>query len=140
MFRKYFSIEGSWRNKEIQMWLDIYPTLKDEEYILQEKIHGCLSEDIMLDAFEYGKISIGKIVNENIQCKVKSYNIKTNEITYQPIINTFNQSCNDDIWIEIELENVKKITVTENHYIWIPKENIWRKAKNLNGNEELLIT
>ena len=41
MFRKYFSIDGDWRNKEIEWWLRKYPEISDETYILQEKIHGC---------------------------------------------------------------------------------------------------
>ena len=40
MFRKYNSILGSWRDKEIQWWLEKYPELSKETYILTEKIHG----------------------------------------------------------------------------------------------------
>ena len=40
MFRKYFKIEGAWRDKEIQWWLEKHPELANETYVLQEKIHG----------------------------------------------------------------------------------------------------
>ena len=40
MFRKYFKIEGTWRPNEILWWLEKYPELRNETYVLQEKIHG----------------------------------------------------------------------------------------------------
>jgi Rnl2 family RNA ligase len=40
MFRRYFSIEGSWRKKEIQWWTEKYSEIKSITYVLQEKIHG----------------------------------------------------------------------------------------------------
>jgi Rnl2 family RNA ligase len=39
-FQKYFSIEGTWRKKEIQWWIEKYPKLINQTYVLQEKIHG----------------------------------------------------------------------------------------------------
>ena len=37
---KYPSIENSYRSKHIQYWLERHPELINEEYIIQEKIHG----------------------------------------------------------------------------------------------------
>jgi len=39
-FKKYPSLNNHYRQKEIGYWLDNYPELKDERYIIQEKIHG----------------------------------------------------------------------------------------------------
>jgi Rnl2 family RNA ligase len=39
-FRKYPSIENSYRQKEIDWWLRRYPELRRDRYILQEKLHG----------------------------------------------------------------------------------------------------
>lgn len=39
-FKKYPSIENHYRNKHIEKWLSKFPSLKDEEFIIQEKIHG----------------------------------------------------------------------------------------------------
>ena len=39
-FQKFFSIENHYRNKEIAKWLEIYPELKNEKFVLTEKIHG----------------------------------------------------------------------------------------------------
>jgi len=139
MFRKYFSIEGSWRNKEIQWWLEKYPQLANETYVLQEKIHGCLDYDVLLNTKEHGDLKIGDIVEKNIKCHVLSHDVENNKTSYQPIINVSKQDNKND-WLEIELENGKKITITENHYIWIPKERVWRRAKDLNGDEELQLS
>jgi len=39
-FKKYPSIENSYRNKEIQWWLSQYPELAIAEYVIEEKLHG----------------------------------------------------------------------------------------------------
>lgn len=39
-FVKWPSIENSYRDKEIERWLDLYPELANERYVLTEKIHG----------------------------------------------------------------------------------------------------
>jgi len=39
-FKKYNSIENHYRSREILHWLTIFPELKDEEFVLTEKIHG----------------------------------------------------------------------------------------------------
>ena len=40
MFKKYPSIENSYREKTINMFLEKYPQLKNETYIVQEKLDG----------------------------------------------------------------------------------------------------
>lgn len=39
-FRKYASIDNHYQTKEIMRWLDAYPELKDESFVLEEKIDG----------------------------------------------------------------------------------------------------
>lgn len=41
MFKKYPSLENHYRVKEINWWLERFPELKDETFIIQEKLHGC---------------------------------------------------------------------------------------------------
>jgi Rnl2 family RNA ligase len=57
MFRRYFSIEGTWRKKEIQWWIEKYPHIDELTYILQEKIHGANVSWVFGSdgAFEVGK-------------------------------------------------------------------------------------
>jgi Rnl2 family RNA ligase len=40
MFHKWPEIENHYNKKNIQRWVDLYPELKDEMYIVLEKIHG----------------------------------------------------------------------------------------------------
>lgn len=40
-FKKYPSIENTYREKEINNWLKYHPHLQTERFILTEKIHGC---------------------------------------------------------------------------------------------------
>ncbi len=39
-FKKYCSIEDIDFSNEIEKWLRMFPELKNEKYIIQEKIHG----------------------------------------------------------------------------------------------------
>jgi len=57
MFIGYHSIENSYRNKEIAMWIERFPELEGEEFILQEKIHGS-NVQWMFD--KNGTFSLGK--------------------------------------------------------------------------------
>lgn len=40
MFRKYQSIENHYQSKHINWWLEHFPDLEKEEFVLQEKLHG----------------------------------------------------------------------------------------------------
>ncbi len=40
MFKKYPSIENSYHSKSIERWIGFFPELKNEQYIVLEKIHG----------------------------------------------------------------------------------------------------
>lgn len=55
-FMKYGSIENSYQNGFIARWVNYYPELLSEKYILTEKIHGAnFSVMITSDNIEYGK-------------------------------------------------------------------------------------
>jgi Rnl2 family RNA ligase len=55
-FRKYPSIENSYRQKHIDFWFEKHPELISAEYVVQEKIHGC---NIQLIFDSEGNISVG---------------------------------------------------------------------------------
>jgi Rnl2 family RNA ligase len=76
MFVKYPEIENSYRNKEVQYFLERYPEMEDTEYIIQEKIDGsCISLVFGPDgSFSLAKRSgvVGKDENfHNLQNVVK---------------------------------------------------------------------
>ena len=40
MFKKFPSIENHYQQKNIDYWLRLYPELKDEDYVITEKLDG----------------------------------------------------------------------------------------------------
>lgn len=136
-FHKYNSMLQEYKQKEINFWLSIYPELINEPFIITEKLHGCLDYNTEIETLEFGKLSIGKIVEEKIKCHVKSFNFELNEIIYEPIINWFIND-NDSEWYLIELEDGTKIKITENHYVWLPELKCFRQTKELKTNDLIL--
>ena len=57
MFKKYNSISNSYQVKEIMRWLNEYPELANETFVLEEKIDGA---NIQLYCEPGGKVQIGK--------------------------------------------------------------------------------
>ena len=110
----------------------------DTEYKIEEKFDGCLDCNTPIDTLEYGILPIGKIVEDNIKCKVKSFDIENNEVVYETILG-YSVEDNKDNWFEIILANGRKIIVTENHYIWMPDLKCWRKVKDLKENDNLML-
>lgn len=113
-------------------------TFLADEYKVEEKFDGCLDYNTPIETLEFGILPIGKIVEEKIECKVKSFDIENNEVLYESILG-FSVEDNKDNWFEIILENGKKIIVTENHYIWLPDLKCWRQVKDLKENDNLLL-
>jgi len=71
MFKKYPSIENHYRQKHIDMWLEKFPELKDEKFIVQEKIHGANVQLI----FDNGEFSHVGSRNGIIEPGTKFYNV-----------------------------------------------------------------
>jgi hypothetical protein len=132
-FKRYSSIENSYRTKYLQ-------TLEEQgltggEWVVTEKVHGCLDKDTILDTLEHGKITIGEVVERKLSCHVKSHD--DGEEVYKKITNW---SIQEDIenWYEIVVDN-KIILVTGNHLIYIPELKCYRKVEDLTGTENVLL-
>lgn len=110
----------------------------DDIVSISVKVHGCVERNTIVDTKEFGEKTIGDIVDNKIQCSIKSYNTETGCIEYAPI-NAFYMVPNDGEWYEIELENGKKITITGNNPVWCPDLHCYRRVDELNGDEVLLI-
>lgn len=102
------------------------------------KEHGCVERSTLVDTLEYGKKTIGEIVDNKIECHIKAYDTETNSIVFVPIDNYY-LIPNDGEWYEIELEDGRKITITGNNPVWIPTENLYRRVDELQGDEYFLI-
>jgi len=109
----------------------------DCEIICHEKIHGCLEENTNIET-EDGVKTIREICEEKYRGKVKCFDLEKEKNVFSRISNHFIESNNND-WYEIELDNGKKLTVTSEHYIWLPDLNCYRKVKDLKEKDEVLL-
>lgn len=109
----------------------------------QPKLDGCLSSDTLV-LTNMGELTIGNIVNDNVECTVKTYNELTKKIEFKPIVNRFkngldvNES-NKTQWFELTLENDKTIKITGNHRVYLPRLKCWRRVDELNENDVLML-
>lgn len=80
-----------------------------------------------------------KIQNIKIGDLVKSFNKKTNEIEYKPVLNTWknlNKSNSYEEFLEIELENGNIVHLTPNHKVYT--DNGYKRADELLENDNIL--
>ena len=112
---------------------------EDKEVIATIKMDGenCLDQNTKIET-ENGVKTIRWICENKYSGKVKCYNIETEEIVWQKVIN-WSILENIDGWYEIELENGITIILTSNHYVYLPDLMCYRKVKDLNCDEFLLL-
>lgn len=103
------------------------------------KIHGCVEENTIVETLEYGKITIGEIVNKQIDCHIRARDINSETDVFVPIDNFYKVE-NDGEWYEIELENGTKLIITGNNPVWCPELGVYRRVDELVGDEKLLIS
>ena len=125
---------------DFDRWEQIPDIFEEGEHVVAtEKLHGCADYNTIVDSLEFGPIKIGDLVTQRpAVCYVKSYDIASNELVYERVEGYSVQSNNDD-WYEIEVEDGRIIKLTGNHPVWLPEFNCYRQARNLNGDEIVLI-
>jgi len=97
---------------------------------------ACLKFGSMIET-DLGFIPIGKIVNDQIKCNVKSFNRDTGQIEWKPITNWYSNGISTD-WITIKAKTNKKfrsLTCTPNHNIYT--EAGYVPANNLNVGDKI---
>lgn len=108
-----------------------------DTYRVEEKFDGCLDYDTKIMTLEFGEITIGKIVDENIDCSVLSYNHTTKTTEYKPVIGKKNSGKSDN-WVKITLTNNEVITITDNHWVWSETRKTYIQVKDMVIDEEIL--
>lgn len=105
------------------------------------KLDGCVSGDTLIATKEFGVKPIKWLVENQIYCKVKSFNTRNKTIEYKEIkghfLNSDVSKCVD--WYEIELESGEKLKATGNHEVYLPDLNCWRQVDELKGDENLMV-
>lgn len=89
------------------------------ELEISEKCDGCFTYETHIQT-DKGVMCIGKIVNQRLPVNVLSYNIKTGNTEYKPIVNWFKNGPTD-AWLEVTFESPTKekcIIVTPNHKVY----------------------
>ena len=115
---------------------------KDGWYV-SRKIDGCVDYHTLVE-FDNGDIlSIGFVVENKINGHIKSYNHKTGQIEYKPILNHMHNL--EDVseksstqWYEIVLENGQSLKITGNDTVYLPELKCYRRVDELNGDEKIL--
>lgn len=110
-----------------------YPVLVDP------KLNGCVSGDSNIITLEYGKISIGEIVDQQLSVNVLSYNEASGNFEYKKILNWFKNKPNSNTqWYEIQTDSGQIIRITGNHRVYLPDLGCWRTVDSLDGTENLM--
>ena len=113
-----------------------------DRWLVSRKLDGCLHYDTIVEFEDGNKLKIGYVVENKIEGRIKSYNIKTRKVEYKNILNFMKNI--DDInessytWYSIELDNGKYIQLTGNHRVWLPKINCYRRVDELTTEDYLL--
>ena len=100
--------------------------------------NGCFDYETLLET-DKGKLPIGYIVENQIFCNVKAFDIDKQEEIWTPIKNHFINE-NNSQWYELETDDGKIIKVTGNHKVWIPNSKVWKKVEDLKIGEEFKIS
>lgn len=103
----------------------------------QFKMDGCLDYSTILET-DKGKLTIGEIVENRIECNVKAFNFEKNEIIFTPIKNWFIND-NNFKWYELELDDGRKLKVTGNHKVWVTNKNAWIEVENLEEGDDFIV-
>lgn len=95
----------------------------------------CIAGDVKI-CTDVGQLEIKDVVEKKINCKVLSLNTEKNVLEWKKVLSYFDKG--EKEVIEIEIENGKKITCTEDHKIYT-KNRGWVPAIELNKEDELFI-
>jgi len=111
--------------------------------LLDPKLDGCLSSEWTVEFEDGKKVTIAEVVDNRINGKIKSFNIKTGEIEFNTITNWAKNGIdiNEESikWFKITLENgVVLPPLTGNHMIWLPILKCWRRVDLLKIGDKLL--
>jgi hypothetical protein len=136
-FTKFTSLENSYREKYIGI-LRRYGYDK-VRWVAHEKIHGCLTADSLIQTREYGKVSIGWIVNNRVDCHVLSVNVATGEKEWDRVIAFQNVPNDGKQWYKVTLDDDTTLCMTGNHKLWLPKEKRYEQVDNLINSAEVYL-
>jgi hypothetical protein len=103
------------------------------------KVDGCLKGDTKV-LIEQGELTIAELVEYNmIGTHVATLDTNTGELEYQPILSTSAKDNDSKQWYEVELDDGRVITLTENHRVWLPELECYRRTDELCVGDEVTV-
>lgn len=117
--------------------LEITKEFDFSKAIALSKIDGCCHESTKIIT-ENGEKTIKELCENRFNGLILGYNVEEQKVKWAKVQGHSIQE-EDGEWYEIELEDGTKITLTGNHYVWIPELNCYRKVKDLTGKEGFLL-
>jgi len=121
---------------------DDHPKKMVGEKFVDRKYDGCLSSEWIIEFEDGRKITIGEVVSNKVQGRIKSYNVNTKQIEFNEIEAwATNRDMTDEPvkWFKLSLENgITLPPLTGNHLVWLPKIQCWRRVDQLKTGDELL--
>lgn len=110
------------------------------DMIVLDEAHRCLAGNTLIETDE-GLKSIAEIVENKLDCKVKSFNLKENKIEFKSIDDYYKSDFEENV-IELTILDEKNIPhsiiCTEDHPVYT-KNRGYVLAKDLDENDELFI-
>lgn len=109
------------------------------EVVISEKLDGgaCLAFDTIVET-EDGPKTIQEVHETKYRGRVESFNTETGENEFKAIIDSFSNGVGDD-WYELEDDKGNLIKVTGEHLVYLPELECYRKVKNLQEGDKILL-
>ena len=98
----------------------------------------CMPYETVIDTSE-GQLTIGSIVENELDVEVKSYNHSTDSVGYKKIENWITNDGTDKSLVKINLLSGDSLTCTSDHKIWDPVDRKYVFASNLEFGSGVLV-
>jgi hypothetical protein len=108
--------------------------------IITKKMDGenCVRGDVLIDTVE-GPLTIAEIVDGKKQVDVLTFNEASGEIEPHAI-EAWNVVSETDEWYEIETVDGRTVQLTAEHRVFLPSLGVYRRVRDLQEGDEVLVT
>jgi hypothetical protein len=118
------------------VWWKDCKNFEGKQVIVSEKQDGeCLHEETLIET-EQGNKKIKEM--SSYKGKIRAYDLE-NDVEIMTPIGDFFVSDDTKEWFEIETENGITLKITGEHLVWLPLLQCYRKVKNLEINDVVLL-
>lgn len=118
--------------------MNLHRLMPSDIIAITSKWHGCVSADTEVETLEFGTKTIKDVVENKLDCHIKSFDIDNSEIVFAKVEQHFFKP-DDGEWYEVELENGQKLEITGNNPVWLPKLSVYRRAEDLEVGDVLSV-